>query len=97
MRATCSSKGCGWLILCSWCNKEKLFVIKNYVPKHSCFLGVARNKRVTTTVVANRFGEVISLVPCIRPRHLKAMVRKELGYFLLLTTLAEMLKAWYYK
>lgn len=35
-----------------------------------------------TTYATIMFGEVISFVPFIRPKHLKAMVRKELGVFI---------------
>lgn len=40
------------------------------------------NKRVTARVVAKKFGEVISVMPIIKPRHFKAMVKKEMGVFI---------------
>ncbi|KAJ0972622.1 hypothetical protein J5N97_020581 [Dioscorea zingiberensis] len=58
-----------------------MFVVKHYVAEHSYLLGTFKNKRVTAQVVPDMFGEVISSVPFIRPRHLKAIVRKELGVF----------------
>ncbi|KAJ0972130.1 hypothetical protein J5N97_020089 [Dioscorea zingiberensis] len=58
------------------------YVVKSYEATHSCLLGTTTNRRVTAHVVAKWFGEVISGMPFIRPRHLKAMVRRELGVFI---------------
>lgn len=80
--AKCSVKRCKWLILCSWCNGKKMFIVKHYVPNNSCLLRTTRNRRVTTHVVTKKFCEVISAMPFIRPRHLRAMVRKDLGVFI---------------
>lgn len=82
VRAKCSAKGCKWIILCSWCNGRKTYVVKHYMAEHSCILGATKNKRVIAHVVAKNFGEMISAVPFIKPRQLKAMVRKELGVFI---------------
>ncbi|XP_039132316.1 uncharacterized protein LOC120269096 [Dioscorea cayenensis subsp. rotundata] len=82
VRATCSATKCKWLILCSWCSGKKMFVVKHYESEHSCLLGATKNRRVTAPVVAKRFGEIITAMPFIRPRHLRALVRKELGVFI---------------
>lgn len=82
VRAICSAKGCTWLILCSYCNGEKLYVIKHYVQNHSCTFGTTRNKRVIAPVISRRFGDIIAAMPFIKPRHLKALVRRELGVFI---------------
>lgn len=81
VRAKCSAKDCSWLILCSWCSTKKIYVVKHYVSTHSCLLGVTKNKRVTAQVVVKKFGDVIASMPVIKPRHLKALVRKETGVF----------------
>ena len=57
--------------------------MKHYVADHSCILGATKNRRVTAHVVARRFGDVLSGMPSIRPRHVKAMVRKEMGMFII--------------
>lgn len=54
VRARCSAKGCKWLILYSWSNGKKLYVVKNYVTQHSCLLKATKNKRVTSNVIARR-------------------------------------------
>ena len=59
-----------------------MFVVKLYAWQHSCLLEVTKNRRVTAPVVAKRFGEIVTAVPFIRPRHLRALVRKELGVFI---------------
>ena len=82
VRAKCSPKGCKWLILCSWCSVKKVYVVKHYVADHSSILGATKNRRVTAYVVAKRFEEVIGGMPSIKPRHVKAMVRKEMGVFI---------------
>lgn len=46
------------------------------------FLGHLKNKRVTRSVIVRRFFDVINGMPFIRPMHLRAMVRKELGVFI---------------
>ena len=56
--------------------------MKHYVADHSSILGATKNRRVTAYVVAKRFEEVISGMPSIKPRHVKAMVRKEMGVFI---------------
>lgn len=47
-----------------------------------CLVGTSKNRRVTGNVVAKRFGDEISGMPFIRPRNLKAMVRRELVVFI---------------
>lgn len=59
-----------------------MYTVKHYMAEHSCLLRTTNNKRVTARVVARRFEEVISVMPFIKPRHLKAMVRKEIGVFI---------------
>ena len=77
--AECSAgKGCSWLILCSWCFRKKIFVVKTLCVKALWSSRATTNSRVTAHVVANMFGEVISSAPFIKPRHLEAMVRKKL-------------------
>ena len=56
--------------------------MKRYVPNHSCLLGTSQNKRMIAHIIASKFGDVISTMPFIRPRHLKAMVKRELGVFI---------------
>lgn len=56
--------------------------MKIYVVDHLCMLGGTKNKRVTAHAVVKRFPEIISGMPTIRPRHLKAMLRKEMGVFI---------------
>ena len=41
-----------------------------------------RSRRVATYIVPKSYGEVISAMPFIRPKHLRAMVRKDLGVFI---------------
>ena len=60
---------------------KKVYVVKHYVAEHSCLLQTTKNRRVTSHVVAKRFGDLISGMPFIRPINLKAMVRRELGVF----------------
>lgn len=58
---------------------EKVYAVKHYVVNHSCILGATKNRRVIAHVATRRFGEVISGMPSIRPRHVKALVRNEMG------------------
>lgn len=58
------------------------FTVKHYVPEHSFLLNTTRNWRVTTPIVANRFREMIVTMLFIRPKHLRVMVRKEMGAFI---------------
>lgn len=81
VRANCSAKGCKWIILCSWCSGKKTYVMNHYVLEHSCLVGTSKNRRVIGSVIAIRFGDVISGIPFIRTRHLRAMIRRELGIF----------------
>lgn len=62
---------------------EKAFAVKHYILDHSCLLGTTKNIRVTASVIAKRFGDIIFSMPFIRPRNLMALVRKELGVFIL--------------
>ncbi|XP_039135770.1 uncharacterized protein LOC120273202 [Dioscorea cayenensis subsp. rotundata] len=82
VREKCAAKGCKWLVFCSWCSGKKMHVLKKYIAEHSCLVGTSKNRRVTGKVIANRFFDVINGMPFIKPRHLKAMVRKELGVFI---------------
>lgn len=82
VRAKCSTIGCTCLMLCSWCSSKKRYVVKHYVPNHSCLLGTSTNKRVAAHIIASKFGDVISSMPIIRPSHLKAMAWRELGIFI---------------
>ena len=82
VRAKCSAKGCTLLILCSWCSAKRLFIIKYYVAEHSCLLKATRNRRVTANVVVEKFGDMIAAMPILKPRHLKALIRMELGVFI---------------
>lgn len=82
VRVRCAAKGCKWLIFCSWCSRRKMYVVKTYVREHSCFVGTSKNKRVTGSVIARRYFDVINGMPCIRPRHLRALLRKDLGVFI---------------
>lgn len=59
-----------------------MFVMKNYAPNHSYLLGSTKNRRVTAPLIAKRFGELISAMPFIRARQLRAMVRAQLGVFI---------------
>ncbi|XP_039126939.1 uncharacterized protein LOC120263096 [Dioscorea cayenensis subsp. rotundata] len=56
-------------------------MVKHYVSTHSCLLGVTKNKRVIAQVVVKKFGDVIASIRVIKPRHLKALVRKETCVF----------------
>ena len=82
MGAKCFAKRCTWLILGSWCCDKKRYIVKHYVPNHTCLLETSWNKRVTAHIIARKFSNVISSMPYIRPRHLKVMVRRELGVFI---------------
>lgn len=82
VREKCAAKGCKWLVFCSWCSGKKMYVLKKYIAEHSCLVGTSKNRRVTGKVIANRFFDVINGMPFIKPRHLKAMVRIELGVFI---------------
>ena len=82
VRAKCSAEGCSWMILCSWCSSKKLYVVKHYRAEHSCLLGATRNKRVSAHVLVKKFGDVIAGILVMKPRHLKALVRRELGVFI---------------
>lgn len=62
--------------------KEKKIVVRHYQPKHSCLLRSIRIRKITSHVVANMFCETITFVSSIRPKHLKALVRRELGVFI---------------
>ena len=64
--------------MCSWCSSSKTFMIKIYQNEHSC-LSTSKNRRLTTIVIARKYGEVINAMPFIKPRHLRALVRKDLG------------------
>ena len=68
--------------LCSWCSGKKMYIVKHYVLNHSCLLETTRNKRVNAHVVVKRFEEVISALTFIMPRHLRAMMRKNLEVFI---------------
>ena len=82
MGAKCFAKRCTWLILGSWCCDKKRYIVKHYVPNHTCLLETSWNKRVTAHIIASKFGDVISNMPFIRPRHLKAMVKREFGVYI---------------
>lgn len=82
VKAACSAKNCTWLILCSWCSAKKSFTVKHYVSQHTCLLGATRNRRVTAPVVAKRYGELIYGMPFVTPRHLRSLVRKDMGVFI---------------
>lgn len=58
-----------------------MFVVKHYVSNHSCLLGVTKNRRVTTPLIAKKFGVVINSKLSIKARQLRAMVRAQLGVF----------------
>lgn len=83
VRAKCSAEGCTWLTLCSWCSGKKRYIVKHYVPNHSCLLGTTKKKKVTTHIIARKFGDVITSMSYIRPSHLKAMVKRELVIFII--------------
>lgn len=57
-------------------------------------LEATKNKRVIAHKVAKRFGEIIIGMPAIRPRHLKAIVRKDMVCSLLVRC-SRMQKPWY--
>ena len=78
VRAICSANGCNWSILCSWCSATNTFMVKTYMNEHSC-LPASKNKRVTASVIARKYWEEITSMPFIKPRHLRALVRKDLG------------------
>lgn len=59
-----------------------MFVVKHYASQHSCLLGATKNRRVTAPIVAKMFGEIITAMPFIRPRHLRALMTKKLGVFI---------------
>lgn len=82
LRTKCSAKGCKWLILCLWCSGNNRYVVKNYAPNHSCLLGTIENKRMTAHIIASKFDDVISNMPFIRHRHLKAMFIRELCIYI---------------
>lgn len=77
-----SAKKCKWLVFYSWCSGKKVYAKNSYVLEHSCLVGTSKNRRVLGNIVVERFFDVISGMPFIRPRHLKTMVRKELGVFI---------------
>lgn len=70
------------VVLCSWCSGKKVYVVKHYVAYHLCILRATKKRRVIAHVVVKRFGKVISGMLSIRPRHVKAMVRKDMGMFI---------------
>lgn len=70
------------MILCSWCSKNKLYMVKHYMPGYTCILGATRNRRVSGHVLVEKFGDVIAGIPIINPRHLKVLVKKELVMFI---------------
>lgn len=51
VRAKYFAKGCKWLILCSWWNNGKTYIVKHYMADHSCLLGATINRRVTASMV----------------------------------------------
>lgn len=61
---------------------EKMYVIKHYVPEHSCIPRATRNKKVTGPIVNKIFRDMISTMTFIKTGHLKIMVKKELGVFI---------------
>lgn len=77
-----SAKKCKWLVFYSWCSGKKVYAKNSYVLEHSCLVGTSKNRRVLGNIVVERFFDVISGMPFIRPRHLKTMVRKELCAFI---------------
>ncbi|XVF65088.1 hypothetical protein PTKIN_Ptkin09bG0218700 [Pterospermum kingtungense] len=78
VRAICSSSGCKWSILCSWCSTNNIFIVKTYNNDHSC-LPASKNKRVIVAVIARKYAGEITAMPFIKPRHLRKLVRKDLG------------------
>ncbi|KAK6272905.1 hypothetical protein POUND7_009988, partial [Theobroma cacao] len=77
VRATCAAKNYKWTILCSWCATNKIYMVKTYEFEHS-YLLITKNKRGTTLVIARKYGEEITAMPFIKPKHLRALVRKDL-------------------
>ena len=84
VKAKCSGNRCNWSILCSWYNAKKTFMVKTYVNEHSC-LPISQNKRVKTSVIARKYGEEITSIPFINLRHIRALVRKDLGLMVILS------------
>lgn len=82
VQACCVAKRCKWLILCSWCSGKQIFIVKHYESSHSCLLGTTKNRRVIAPEIAKRFRETLTAMPFIKPRHFRAMVRKEMGAFI---------------
>ena len=78
VRAKCTGSGCNWSILCSWCSATKTFMVKTYVNEHFCLLA-SKNKRVTASVIARKYSQKITSMSFIKPRHIRALVRKDLG------------------
>lgn len=58
-------------------------MLKQYVPKHSCILGATRNRRVATYVIVEKFSDVIIGMSIMKPKYLKALIRKNLGVFII--------------
>ncbi|EOY32076.1 Gag-pol polyprotein-like protein [Theobroma cacao] len=77
VRATCAAKNYKWTILCSWCATNKIYMVKTYEFEHS-YLLITKNKRGTALVIARKYGEEITAMPFIKPKHLRALVRKDL-------------------
>lgn len=55
--------------------------MKYYASQNSCLLGITKNRWVIALIIARRFGEINTVMPLIRPRHLRALIKKELGVF----------------
>ena len=93
--AICFTNRCNWSILCSWCSVTKTFMVKTYMSEYSCLFAL-KSKRVTTSVIARKYWEEITSMPFIKPRHLRALVRKDLGvmvsHTVCITTKGEVIK-----
>ncbi|WRX26530.1 hypothetical protein QQP08_019017 [Theobroma cacao] len=56
----------------------EIYMVKKYEFEHSC-LPTTKNKKVIASMIARKYGEKITTMPFIKPRHLRALVRKDLG------------------